>query len=43
MSGPLPNRFMIERRYGPSNCDWLHGFTKNQTMFPFGLYARGMP
>ena len=24
MSGTLPNRFMIERRYGPSNCDWLH-------------------
>ncbi len=29
MSGPLPNRFMIERRYGPSNCDWLHEESKH--------------
>ena len=29
MSGPLPNRFMIERRYGPSNCDWLHEESKD--------------
>ncbi len=29
MSGTLPNRFMIERRYGPSNCDWLHEESKD--------------